>query len=210
MNQLLLLCMFSSMIAGCAATDEPSSSAHRSETRTLLAERLHLFSGPEATAGTVYVRETFSPDQLRVMHREVDTLEDEVNRRLLDGDHSAAWIAAYFRIESSLPYLRNGLLAERSFYGWEGPDYTQEQAWLQDQQYPRQMGYITAIEAITGKPIDQAIVLDKTERENLIKEASIDDIDWRTNALSYERTMCAKWMLQKLGIERDIGASSVH
>ncbi|MEL7208055.1 MAG: hypothetical protein AAGK32_07455, partial [Actinomycetota bacterium] len=87
----------------------------------LLKAKHHLFLGPEA--GRVgYVREVFSNEERRLLHLQIDRTEAYINNHLSQGDHGMAWLAGYFRLQSSLPALRHALLTERYSDDWQGLD----------------------------------------------------------------------------------------
>ncbi len=143
------------------------------------------------------VRGRFSAIELQFLQYHIAEVEPYVNVRLLGCDPEAAAIAGYFRIQSSLPLLRHALLTDRYFYGWEGPDYDQESAYLWDGQYTHHLAYIEAIEAITCGRLDQAVELTPAEFEQLRVEANVDFAK-RDSQPNWERRMCARWLLRKL------------
>ncbi|MFH1825248.1 MAG: tetratricopeptide repeat protein [Candidatus Firestonebacteria bacterium] len=110
-----------------------------------------------------------------------------------DNAYGAIYILAYIKSRRALPLLRQQLLKDRFFYGWEGYDYKDEKAYLSDNQYPHHLAYIAAVEEITGLSIVKAINLSQEERENLEKDALLAKPD-----VSSTKYYCAKWLLLKL------------
>lgn len=113
--------------------------------------------------------------------------------------YGVIYILAYLKSQRALPLLRQQLLADRYFYGWEGPDYTREGTYFSDYQYPHHQAYITAIEEITGFPIGEAVHLSLEERKKLEKEAQLTDI--QPPNIQLTKNYCAKWLLIKLTSE---------
>ncbi|MEM9347914.1 MAG: hypothetical protein AAGB26_15000 [Planctomycetota bacterium] len=175
------------VMAGCMSV---SRVAQTPDALIVLEEKLHLLDGPEVD-GFPYIQRVFTEDELYLLHEQIRRVEPDINQRLTEGDYRAAWVAGYLRLRSSLQLLRQGLLAERYFYGWEGPDYTQDSSWLHDWQYTHHLAYIAAIEAITGRSIHEAVVLTDSEFAYLRAESVSSDI-------SKEDRMRARWLLLKL------------
>ena len=92
-----------------------------------------------------------------------------------------------------MPVLRRRLLEDRFFYGWEGPDYRLEASYLNDEQWPNQMAYMTAIEAISGRRLCEVVELSDEERCALEQEGSK-----ASTAFGPPERFCALWLLRKL------------
>lgn len=183
-------------IIGCAS--RPTMPLHEPAVSSVLDdERLAPLGGPE-TAGFADVRGVLAPADLRLFHEHIGEVEQCVNARLRNGSVAAAWIAGYFRFESSLPLLRQNLLADRYFYGWEGPDPEKESTYLLDQQYTHYIAYIAAIEAITGRSLTESVALTAAEIESLRSEANIDFAKMDEAPEKVQRGLCARWLLVKL------------
>ena len=181
-----VLLIWALVMTGCTSV---SNVTQTSDAMAVLEEKLHLLDGPEVD-GFPYIEGVFTEDELYLLHEQIRRVESHINKRLAEGDHRAAWVAGYLRLRSSLPLLRKGLLTERYFYGWNGPDYTQDASWLLDWQYTHHLAYIAAIEAITGRPIHEAVVLTDAEFASLRAESVSSD-------LSKGDRMRARWLLLK-------------
>lgn len=129
--------------------------------------------------------------QLRKYSRQVEPILLE---NLRNGHHGAAYVLAYLGTTEALPILRERLLNERYFYGWEGTDRTDEKSYLSDNQFPRHVAYMTAIERISGQPIWEAMKLSDAEKTKLENEAR----KIRPLSTGTERYFAAKWLLIKL------------
>lgn len=168
----------------------------------LLEERL--MQAPDA----VGIGATPDPDRLLLvlseaevarLARERTAVEDRLMAALAPNSegyyakYGAAYLLADLKCRRALPVLRQALLKDRYFYGWEGPDYSTTEAYADDTQYSHHLAYITAIERISGKPIAAAVALTDAERRALEAEAARakptpeDTAPW-----------VAKWLLAKL------------
>jgi len=123
-------------------------------------------------------------------------LEPMILEKIDDSD-SWLYLATFLKYSSAVAIIKNKLLNCDKFYGWEGPDYTKKESYMEDAQYCYQLAYIAAIEYITKKPIKQAIALTNQELNTLIekskkcKQENIDNekfIEW----------CAAYWLLEKL------------
>jgi len=90
------------------------------------------------------------------------------------GSHVAAYGVAWAGAREAVPLLREGLLRERYFYGWESSDAPSIEARTRDEQYPRHVARILALEHLTGRPIREAVGLTQSERGVLAAEAMRD------------------------------------
>jgi hypothetical protein len=183
-------------IGGCASAP-PLRHGGPSVESLLSGERFASLDGPE-TSNFADVRSLFTPAELQFMHEHIGDVEELVNSRLQSGDVSSAWIAGYFRIESSLPLLRQCLLTDRYFYGWEGPDPENESSYLLDEQYTHHLAFIANIEAITGKPLQESVTLTADELQRLKSEANVDFAKMDTEPEKVQRGLCARWLLGRL------------
>jgi hypothetical protein len=77
----------------------------------------------------------------------------------------------------------------RRCYGWEGPDYTDPESYLMDDQYPYSTEYVDAIESLTGKPISLSLALAPRE---------VEDIRMWTERPESEYYHWAVWMRRKI------------
>jgi hypothetical protein len=106
---------------------------------------------------------------------------------LAGGDHVAAYGLAWLSSKGALPELRRRLLTDRNFYGWETSTPDPNDSVYADNQYHHHQAYITAIEAISGRPLRHAVKLTRAERARLRRDAAGCD-EWRA----------AVWLLHKL------------
>jgi len=166
--------------------------ANRPAVLRVLDEKAHLLSCP----GTESAADVFSVDELALMRKEIATVRPVVLRELKNGNHGYAHLALVLKLDEALPLMRKNLLRDRYFYGWEGPDYSKEEAFLRDEQYTHHNAYINAISGITGKPIAEAVSLTASEARILEAEARKATLA-PDNAYKYSY-FCAKWLLSKL------------
>ena len=121
--------------------------------------------------------------------------------RLTAGERDAAFGLAYLGSVRALPELRLELLKERHFYGWESSRPDAPDVVYADEQYPRQLALISAIERISHRPLTSVVRLSPDERRSLQRDAAHCD-----------RGAAARWLLHKLeGVplpsEREIAAA---
>ena len=168
----------------------------------LLEERL--VQAPDA----VGIGATPDPDRLLLvlseaevarLARERTAVEDRLMAALAPNSegyyakYGAAYLLADLKCHRALPVLRQALLKDRYFYGWEGPDYGTAEAYADDTQYSHHLAYIAAIERISGKPIAEAVALTDEERRALEAEAA------RAKPTTEDTApWVAKWLLAKL------------
>jgi hypothetical protein len=139
------------------------------------------------------VSSVFSQEDLGILSRHLVPLESMIVTAL--GLQESVWgakLAGHFGLASALPLLRAHLLTPRRFYGWEGPDYSTLEAYLEDNQFPYGMAYLEAVEALTGKPLDLAVRLTQAELDQLESLAKNRDSEFCYWAL---------WMQRKLKIQ---------
>ena len=91
---------------------------------------------------------------------------------LADGDHAAAYGLAWLGTRRALPVLRQRLLSERYFYGWETSTPDDPATLFANEQYPRHQALILAIERIDGRPLRSAVKLTPDERQRLLDDAA--------------------------------------
>jgi hypothetical protein len=103
------------------------------------------------------------------------------------GGYVAAFGLAYLGSARALPDLRLRLLSERHFYGWESSRPDAPDVLYADEQYPRHLALISAIEHISGQPLSATVSLSRSERRRLLADAS--DCD---------SSPAAHWLLHKL------------
>ena len=124
------------------------------------------------------VERAFSPKELKILDEHLEPLNRMI-RDALGRQHSVggAALTAYFGIEANLDLLRWQLLNPGRTYGWEGPDYSLEESYLDDGQYVYHSQYLKAIETLTGKPVAETIHLDEREREEILRLTRIPDAE---------------------------------
>ena len=111
----------------------------------------------------------FSAEELRILEEQRDLLEPMVEQALLGESVGGALLTAHFKFSSNLPQLRWRLFQPGRTYGWEGPDYSNEEANLTDAQYVYHSVYVRAIEETAGAPIYKIVVPTHEETEMLIR-----------------------------------------
>ena len=122
----------------------------------------------------------FTPHELNWFETNKSEVDDIIIDYIYQDSTPAVMLAGYLALDSAMEALRFKLLILRRPYGMEGLDYTTEEAWLDDIQYPYHTIYIDAIERITGKPIHAAIKLTPSEYDLLqqyAKRAFVVDED---------------------------------
>jgi hypothetical protein len=194
LSHLLLLLSLTATV-GCAS--HPVATAKEPTIASVLDAKIFELCGPEADFTSV--EKVFTSAELKRFREHSGEVEAYLNGHRAAGSVGAAWIAGYFRIHSSLPLLRNALLTDRYFYGWEGPDPNQESSYLSDEQYPHHLAYIAAIEAISGRPLGEAVTLTPEEISRLQAEAKVDFAKLDVEPEKVMHGLCARWLLQKLG-----------
>jgi hypothetical protein len=136
--------------------------------------------------------DAFSQTDLRILGDQRSSVESMVETAL--GLQDSVWgakLAAEFKISKVLPLLRSHFMTPRHCYGWEGPNYTQLESFLTDDQYVYSVAYLDAIETITGESVDKVIHLTPPEVEQIAKYAS------NQNSEFYHWSL---WMQRKLKI----------
>jgi hypothetical protein len=92
---------------------------------------------------------------------------------LAGGNHTAAYGLALLGSRRALPVLRARLLAERYFYGWETSSLDDPKILFADEQFPRHLALIHAIEWIDGRPLRSVVKLSDDERHQLARDAAV-------------------------------------
>ena len=118
------------------------------------------------------LHDVFSLKQLAWLQVHRYQLSDAVNVEIRGHSTLAIQMAVYLRLETAIPVLREKLLTLRSIYGWEGPDYSTEEAWMLDTQYPYHSIYIWAIQGIAQAPVAEVVKLTDAERAALEEKAA--------------------------------------
>ncbi len=150
------------------------------------------------------VDEHFTAQELAWFEKNKSAVGHLIIKYIDQGSTSAALLAGYLRLDSAIKPLRYKLLKMRDTYGWEGHDYSKEEAWLDSGQYPYHNIYIDAIEQITQKPIHETIKLTPAEYNSLQQ--------YSRRAVTYDshpdvgdnppyidgKAWCAKWLLIEL------------
>lgn len=150
------------------------------------------------------VESYFTPQELDWFEANKSEAQDIIIEYIYQNSTPAVMLAGYLRLDAALEPLRFKFLTLRNTYGFEGPDYTQEEAWLGDFQYPYHTIYIDAIERITQKPIHESIQLTPDEYNYLLVYSELaltydSHPDVGPNPPSIDRkAWCAQWLLIKL------------
>lgn len=138
------------------------------------------------------VEKWFTREELRVLRQHLPATESMVTEALgLQDSVGGARLALYFGITNAVPLLRSHLLNPRPCYGWEGPDYSDPENYLTDNQYPYSIEYLDAMESLTGKPMSETMNLRSHEAEGIrawTKDPGSEFYNW------------AIWMQRKLGM----------
>ena len=180
------------LTVGCVAGPEPVPSPTVGDLLDVYAATC---AGPEGLDDCSPERfELTFARELPAMRRFRSELVDHWTAALRAGDHAAAYGLAWANVRPALPDLREGLLAERYFYGWESSDAHEPSARMRDHNYPRHLARILAIEALSGQPIADAVALTPGERARLVEESLEGDEPGGPSDV-------ARWLLIKLSPE---------
>ncbi len=205
------MCALLLLLCGCVASQGPMEKDNVAHVFATTAIRV--FDADHADFD-VPIEEAFSTHELAILGENRDALvsmiESALGRQdvmLLDeigsGDavsmlqfalsrQDSVWgarLAGHFRVEKVLRLVRHHFLTPRRCYGWEGPDYSQLESFLTDNQYQYSITYLEAIEAITGKPIADAIVLTPAESARIEKHATNEKSAFHHWALWIQRKL---------------------
>ena len=171
------------------------------------------------------LHDVFSLEQLAWLQVHRHQLSDAVDVEIRGGSTLAIQIAVYLRLETAIPVLRERLLTLRSTYGWEGPDYSTEEPWMWENQYPYHCIYIWAIQGIAQAPVAAVVKLTDAERVALEEKAASarpdksfrdptadDPLEEKAAGARPDNTAnddlvdgyawCAKWLLTQLEPDR--------
>lgn len=145
------------------------------------------------------LHDVFNLDQLAWLQVHRHQLSDAVNVEIRGGSTLAIQMAVYLRLETAIPVLRERLLKLRSNYGWEGPNYSTEEAFMSEYQYPYHRIYIWAIQGIAQAPVAAVVKLTPIERQYLNRRASKAAPDVGDPYKMVDgQAWCAKWLLTQL------------
>lgn len=182
------------LLAGCAHDPNSSSTANAAKPATMqaahrLADRLR---DPTFTQSEKNPVDTFGDPLDLAMVKKNPQIAEEVWLDLLTrygsgsihgggsdeeitGHYTAlgaAYLIAYFKMERALPILRESLLSETYFYGWE-TNAPHEETLMWDTNYPHHWAYLNAIEAITARPAAEYIQLTADEKRELAERGNV-------------------------------------
>lgn len=162
-------------LGGCASAPPPAGPAPSRALPTveaLLADYAAACAGPEGmdSCDPDHFEETFR-DDLAGLRAHRDALVERWMRSLEAGDHAATYGLSWAGERRAIPLLRRGLLADRSFYGWESSDARTLEARMRDEQHPAQMARIAALERLGGAKVREVVALSSHERAALVREA---------------------------------------
>jgi hypothetical protein len=115
------------------------------------------------------------------MNEHYRAIEQGALDRLPSGDYVPVHALGFLRSRRALPVLRAMLLGAESAADWTAPEV------LYDQQFPRHLLLMQAIESIEGLPIRHAFKLTRAERRRLSDTAA-----------GCRREISSQWLLYKL------------
>ncbi|MCY3741235.1 MAG: hypothetical protein OXH00_09470 [Candidatus Poribacteria bacterium] len=118
------------------------------------------------------LHDVFSLKQLAWLQVHRHQLSDAINTEIRGGSTLAIQMSVYLRLETAIPVLRKKLLTLGSTYGWEGPDYSTEEPFMWENQYPYHCIYIWAIQGIAQAPVAEVVKLTDAERAALKEKAA--------------------------------------
>ena len=149
------------------------------------------------------LHDVFSLDQLAWLQVHRHQLSEAVNVEIRGNSTLAIQMAVYLRLETAIPVLRERLLKLQSTYGWEGPDYSTEDPYMWDNQYPYHCIYIWAIQGIAQAPVAAVVKLTPIERQYLNRRAlkAAPDVGDPYKMVDGQ-AWCAKWLLTHLDPDR--------
>ena len=154
------------------------------------------------------LHDVFSLEQLAWLQVHRHQLSEAINVEVRGGSTLAIQMAVYLRLQTVLPVLRERVLKLRSNYGWEGPDYSTEEAYMNAGQYPYHLIYIWAIQGIAQAPVAEVVRLTAAERDALKAKAAgaRPYKSWprlaKDNLRIDGKAWCAKWLLTHLEPDR--------
>lgn len=163
------------LTCGCAAPPQADQAAARDADRVaeVMAKAAIYIFNTDFAVDTV--EREFTEAELAVMAAHLGPVVQMIERALgVQQSVGGAMLAGHFELEAMLRLLRGHFLTPSRAYGWEGPDYSDPESWLLDEQYVYDIHYLEAIERITGKPIHEAIELTDAERRRIDELASVE------------------------------------
>ena len=168
------MCAVLLVVCGCAGLRGPAEKRCGEENvgQVFAMTAIRVFDRDHADFD-IRIEEAFSTRELVILGENREAFVSMIECAL--GWQDSVWgarLAGEFRVERVLWLVRNHFLTPRRCYGWEGPDYSELESFLTDNQYQYSITYLEAIEAITGKPIAEAIVLTVAESERIEKHAT--------------------------------------
>lgn len=144
------------------------------------------------------IEERFTEHELKWLRENRNGIQMQIVDYIRDGSVPAIQIAEHLKLKSALPILKEKLLTLREPYGWEGPDYSKEESYLFDEQYPYHQLYIHTIQEISGLPIHKAASLTSQEKAGLTQIAEKARLDGIRIGGEHPEAWCARWLLRKL------------
>ena len=149
------------------------------------------------------LHDVFNLKQLTWLQVHRHQLSDAINAEIRGDSTLAIQMAVYLRMETAIGVLREKSLTLRSPYMWEGPDYSTEEPFMSENQYPYHCIYIWAIVGIAQAPLSEVIKLTDAERATLEAKAAgtrpFNSFPSLTNDKWVDgQTWCAKWLLTQL------------
>ena len=163
------MCALLLLLCGCVASHGPMEKDNVAHVFATTATRV--FDADHADFD-LPIEEAFSTHELAILGENREALVSMIESALGWDSVWGARLAGHFRVEKVLWLVRYHFLKPRRCYGWEGPDYSQLESFLTDNQYQYSITYLEAIEAITGKSIADAIVLTPAESTQIEKHAT--------------------------------------
>jgi hypothetical protein len=135
-----------------------------------------------------------SKDKIKILDEYRDKLRPFIMKNINEND-SWVYLATYFKYKELVPILKEKIVKCDKFYGWEGPDYSKIETYLNDAMYPHQSAYIEAIKYITKKSIEDSLSLSETELSEIKKKAALCV---STNKDSLEIPCCNKRLIENI------------
>ena len=133
-------------------------------------------------------------DKIILLNKYKNELEPFIMKNIELHD-SWVYLATYFEYKALIPKLKTMILKCDKFHGFEGPDYSKIETFLNSEMYPHQNAYIEAIKYITKKSAKEALNLSETELKEMKSKA---DLCVSTNKETMENSCCNKRLLEKV------------
>lgn len=132
----------------------------------------------------------FSVNEISILRENSESLLPMILDALDKGDSVlGAKFAADFNLTGAIGALKSRIAQPYRCYGWEGPDYTNEENFIQDFQFMHSISYIAAYEKLTKNSIGKSLNLDKDQLRQIQLLSKNKDSEYHYWAL---------WMLRKL------------